>query len=285
MDRERNISARDAILGSIRDHLAASAPHDAVHAEGAREGGGAEFKAATLDRKVPRPNGTAFSLVEIFSENLKAVGGQCEVAGNEQEIVAALTRIIGDLQKTLLRARRIAISDASVLDRILGQIGVEVDEISTSPGAAELFDYDVGVSTAQAAIAETGTLVLESESERHRLVSLVPPVHIAIVDAADICLTLGEALAAVGRGSELSPTITLITGPSRTADIELTLAIGVHGPQELYVIVNEGRGIRGQRSEVRGQRSEIRGQKSEVRGQRSEVREIRGQEIRGFSDF
>jgi len=227
--------------------LAASAPHDVVHAEGAHEAGGGEFKAATLDEKVSQPNGTTLSLVEIFSENLKAVGGHCEIAGHEHEIVAALTRIISDLQKTLLRARRIAISDASVLDRILGQIGVEVDEISTSPTAVELFDYDIGVSTAQAAIAETGTLVLESESERHRLVSLVPPVHIAIVDAAVICQTLGEALAAVGRGSELSPTITLITGPSRTADIELTLAIGVHGPQELYVVVNAGPEVRGQK--------------------------------------
>ena len=143
-----------------------------------------------------------------------------------------------------MRARRIAISDAPALDRLIGQIGVYVDEITTSPTAAELFEYDVGISMAQAAIAETGTLLLESEAERHRLVSLVPPVHIAIVDVADICLRLGEALATVGRGSELSPTVTLITGPSRTADIELTLAIGVHGPQELYVIVNEGPPLR-----------------------------------------
>jgi len=264
MDHERNVSARDAILGSIREHLAASAPHDAVYAEGTHEAGRVESIAIELEVKVPEPNGTALSLVEIFSENLKAVGGRCEVVRNEQEMVAVLTRIISDLQNTLLRARRIALSDAPMLDRILGQIRVEVDEITTSPSAAELFDYDVGVSTAQAAIAETGTLVLESESERHRLVSLVPPVHIAIVDAANICLTLGEALAAVGRGSELSPTITLITGPSRTADIELTLAIGVHGPQELYVIVTEGPEIRDQRSEVRDQRSEIRGQTSEV---------------------
>ena len=100
----------------------------------------------------------------------------------------------------------------------------------------------MGITTAQAAIAETGTLVLESERERHRLGSLVPPVHIAIVEAASICLTLGEALALVHRGgsSEMSPTITFITGPSRTADIELTMAIGVHGPQELYAIVNNG---------------------------------------------
>jgi L-lactate utilization protein LutC len=167
------------------------------------------------------------------------------VAHNEAEVVAALNIIIADLQKTPLRARRIALSDASSLDRLMSQIGVYVDEITTSPSAVELFDYDVGISRAQAAIAETGTLLLESRSERHRLVSLVPPVHIAIVDAADICLTLGEALADLQRSEELSPTITLITGPSRTADIELTLAIGVHGPQELYVIVNEGAPLKG----------------------------------------
>ena len=83
--------------------------------------------------------------------------------------------------------------------------------------------------------------MLDSEAERHRLVSLVPPVHIAIVEAANICLTLGEALTAASQSSELSPTITFITGPSRTADIELTLAIGVHGPQELFVIVKDGK--------------------------------------------
>lgn len=252
MERERNISARDAILGSIREHLAASVPHDLVHDEGAHNAGSIESQVAGLGVEVRPSNGTSLSLVDIFSENLKAVGGHPILAGNEQEVVAALNLILYDLQKTMLRWRRIALSDAPLLDRVISQIGVYVDEIATSPSAAELFDYDVGVSTAQAAIAETGTLMLESESERHRLVSLVPPVHIAIVNAADICLTLGEALAAVGRGAELSPTITFITGPSRTADIELTLAIGVHGPQELYVIVNEGPEIRSQ-----NQKSEI----------------------------
>ncbi len=240
---ERNTAARDSILGSIRDHLAASRPHDAIHAESSQE------SAAHLEAMNPpngsSPTGSSFSLAEIFKEKLEAVGGHCIVAGGDDEVVVALTRIISDLQKTSLRGRRIALSNAAALERLVAQSDVEVDEIVSSPGAAELFDYDIGISTAQAAIAETGTLVLESESERHRLVSLVPPVHIAIIEAEKICLTLGEALAAF-MGSEatnLSPTITFITGPSRTADIELTLAIGVHGPQELYVIVNEANRI------------------------------------------
>jgi L-lactate dehydrogenase complex protein LldG len=246
IDPQRNIDARDAMLRSIRDHLGASAPYDAAHAEAAEETG------AFLAVETPplSDNGqTAHterndtdSLIEMFAENLEAVGGHCIVAQSEPGIAQALTRIISDLQKTDLRARRIALSDALVVERLTRLVEVEVDEIRVAPATADLFDYDVGITTAQAAIAETGTLVLESECERHRLVSLVPPVHVAIVEAASICLTLGEALAAVHHNgfAEMSPTITFITGPSRTADIELTLTIGVHGPQELYVIVNNG---------------------------------------------
>jgi len=84
--------------------------------------------------------------------------------------------------------------------------------------------------------------VLESEHERHRLSSLVPMIHIAIVESGRIRQTLGEVLQTLAQqGQEgLSRTVTFITGPSRTSDIELTLAIGVHGPGELYVIVLSG---------------------------------------------
>ncbi len=234
IDLQRNIDARDAILRSIRDHLSASTPYDGVHAEAASAS--PDYFPSVVESGAPR------ALVQIFRENLEAVGGHCIVVRNGDEVARALTRIIADLQKTPLRARRIALSNAPLVERLAGQIEVEVDELTVAPSAADLFDYDVGITTAQAAIAETGTLVLESERERHRLVSLVPPVHIAIVEAASICLTLGEALALVHRGgsSEMSSTITFITGPSRTADIELTMAIGVHGPQELYAIVNNG---------------------------------------------
>ena len=234
IDLQRNVDAREAMLRSIRDHLAASAKHDAVHAEAA----------STAITHLPSAveSDTSRDLVEIFRENLEAVGGHCIVVRGRDEAARALTRIIADLQKTPLRARRIALSNAPIVGHLAKQIGVEVDEVTIAPSPADLFAHDVGITTAQGAIAETGTLVLESECEKHRLVSLVPPVHIAILEAANICLTLGEALAALHRSrfSEMSPTITLITGPSRTADIELTMAIGVHGPQELFVIVNNG---------------------------------------------
>ncbi|HJT28946.1 MAG TPA: lactate utilization protein [Pyrinomonadaceae bacterium] len=148
--------------------------------------------------------------VNRFKESVESVSGHCIVT---RDVTDVLSRIIADL-----KAERIANSD-------------------NPPNAHEIFGYDVGISTAQVGIAETGTLVLDSACERHRLVSLVPPVHIAIVNASAIVETLSDALTLLQK-KEISPAITFITGPSRTADIELTLAIGVHGPQELYVIVD-----------------------------------------------
>lgn len=230
-----NTSARDVTLKSIREHLATSSPLNDTHRS-----------SATLKIEPAQPDGDLFSfdtgvsvverssLVQTFKENVEAVGGHCIVVHNETEATQALTQIISDLQRTPLL---IALSNSPLVQTVCKGIQIDVDEMTISPSRAELFSYDVGVSAAQYAIAETGTLVLESEAERHRLVSLVPPVHIAIVEADKICLTVAEALAKVNQGDNLSPTITFITGPSRTADIELTLTIGVHGPQELYVIV------------------------------------------------
>lgn len=218
--------ARQEIFGSIRTHLAASAPFDA--------------RESPVDPPVVLPaQPVASNLIELFQQNLEAVDGHCIIAHSKGEIAGALTQIISALQKTKLRAQRIAISDAPELERLMHMTDLEIEELGITPNASDIFGFDVGITSAQAAIAETGTLVLDSAHERHRLVSLVPPVHIAIVDASTIYATLGETLAMLQNGKELSPAVTFITGPSRTADIELTLTIGVHGPQELYVIINQ----------------------------------------------
>ncbi len=206
-----NNAAREAILGSIRSHLAASLPSD-------RE-----------DHPVQLENHVILSKAN-FKESLESVNGHCIIT---TDVTDALNQILTDL-----KPRRIAISDDANVERWLRFTDLEIDELGIAPNAQDIFRFDVGISTAQAAIAETGTLVLDSACERHRLVSLVPPVHIAILNASSICETLSDALALLQETKEISPAVTFITGPSRTADIELTLAIGVHGPQELYVIVN-----------------------------------------------
>ena len=220
--------ARQAILSSIRSHLAASVPYDK------RE---LSLHHANPENPVILSTQSSLSLVELFKTNVEAVGARCVIAQTEADIAHALTQIISALQKTLVRAQHIAISDAPQVERLLHQTDLEIEELAVAPNASDIFSFDVGITTAQAAIAETGTLVLDSTRERHRFVSLVPPVHIAIVDASKIFETLGEVLAFIHK-TEMSPAITFVTGPSRTADIELTLTIGVHGPQELYVIIN-----------------------------------------------
>ena len=208
-----NNPARASILGSIRTHLAASARFD-LHEP----------------HQVHRDNPVILSKSN-FKESVESVNGHCIVTA---DVTGALEQII-----TELGAQRIAISDNPEVKRLLYATDLEIEELGIAPDAHDIFRFDVGISTAQAAIAETGTLVLDSTCERHRLVSLVPPVHIAIINASSICQTLSEALALLRKDKEISPAVTFITGPSRTADIELTLTIGVHGPQELFVIVNE----------------------------------------------
>ena len=223
-------NARETILASIREHLAASTEHE--HRVGIDHSSSA----------VTQSNGAALvapSRIDLFKTSLEAVNGHCVVARTELEIIQALTRIITELKNSQLNPRRIALSDAKQLEHQVGLVAVQM-EVTIAPSSSDLFGIDIGITLAQAAIAETGTLVLDSSRERNRLISLVPPVHIAILEAANLYSTLGETLAALQSDDEISPVVTFITGPSRTADIELTLAIGVHGPQELYVIIYDG---------------------------------------------
>jgi L-lactate dehydrogenase complex protein LldG len=172
----------------------------------------------------------------MFCERLESVGGNSIVARDDDEAARALVNIVARLQNDGL-GKRIALSDAPILSDLTQ--GIADSEITVGPSASDLFSYDLGITTAQAAIAETGTLVLTAEKERHRLVSLLPPVHIALLRSRNIYLTMADALQQLRGEEEMSRAITFITGPSRTADIELTLTVGVHGPKELYVIVVE----------------------------------------------
>lgn len=95
----------------------------------------------------------------------------------------------------------------------------------------------VGVTGCDAAIAETASLALFSRPGRSRPVSLLPPVHIAIVQPQQFCYSMAEFFAAHAGDLCTAASCTFITGPSRTADIELTLTLGIHGPGRVVVIV------------------------------------------------
>jgi L-lactate utilization protein LutC len=100
------------------------------------------------------------------------------------------------------------------------------------------YDLDCGVTDVYAAVAETGSLVIRPGVGHGRALSLVPPVHVAIVEPGDIVADLIDLLEKIGANPR-SPNMTLITGPSKTADIEGALVTGVHGPGVVGVFLVE----------------------------------------------
>jgi L-lactate dehydrogenase complex protein LldG len=101
-----------------------------------------------------------------------------------------------------------------------------------------LFDQiDAGFTAARSAIAETGSLILWPDASEPRLLSLVPPVHFVLLDSADIHADLHAAMVAEDWKNSLPTNALLISGPSKTADIQQTLAYGAHGPRELIVLL------------------------------------------------
>lgn len=101
----------------------------------------------------------------------------------------------------------------------------------------ELATATIGITGADAALAETGSVVLVSGPGRGRLASLLPPVHVAIVERSRFVRSLPDLLVARPELAVAGSNLVCITGPSRTADIEHTLSRGVHGPKEVHVIL------------------------------------------------
>jgi L-lactate dehydrogenase complex protein LldG len=123
-----------------------------------------------------------------------------------------------------------------MLEGIVGTFEVE----TPSSSRERLLESHVGLSSASMGIAEHGTIILptgESPSaERSRFIALLPKIHVAVLKASTLYGTIHEALRAMG---PLPPTVTFVTGPSRTADIEQELVLGVHGPHAQHVILLE----------------------------------------------
>lgn len=104
-----------------------------------------------------------------------------------------------------------------------------------------MFDeVDASLTLARSAIAETGSLILWPDANEPRLMSLVPPVHFVLLDPAHLHADLHAAMKAEGWAKGLPTNALLISGPSKTADIQQVLAYGAHGPKELIVLICPG---------------------------------------------
>ncbi len=107
----------------------------------------------------------------------------------------------------------------------------------------QLFDgVDASLTLARGAVAETGSLILWPTPNEPRLMSLVPSVHFVLLDTDTIHADLYSAMAADGWANGMPTNALLICGPSKTADIQQTLAYGAHGPRELVVLLRHTTG-------------------------------------------
>jgi L-lactate utilization protein LutC len=182
---------------------------------------------------------------DLFEAALKELGADVIRCG-EQE---APDRIVGQL--FVLGAGRLLSWGPvepilfTVLQR-LGEEGfpVELPDLPEGEGRARslrsLAEVPVGLTGAMAAFADTGTLVLSAGSRRSLLPSLLPETHLAVVRLKDVYPSLSGWLQAGGSGYAAGTSnLVMISGPSRTADIEMTLTVGVHGPRQLIVFLIE----------------------------------------------
>ena len=177
-------------------------------------------------RQAEAPTGVGESPVDRFCLELKALGGQAHRVPQVE--------LRGRLLEFL---RERGAHQVAVWDQIEGfdaaALGANGISVTRGPDPK----ITLGITAASAAIAETGTLLLMSGNGSPLSASLLPEIHVAIVPASQIVWSLEQALRHPGL-PEASAAV-LITGPSRTADIEMTLTIGVHGPKELIVFVVE----------------------------------------------
>lgn len=169
-------------------------------------------------------------VMQRFKHNAELAGATAEVVAGESAAVAAIAALVDRLQA----ARVTATSRASRLAPARSLVGGTVRAVA---------DAELGVSTALAAVAETGSVLLGSNVTEDRLVGMLAQTHVVVIETSSIVASLDDMAEELRRLSRPGPNqlryCTLITGPSRTADIERVLTVGVQGPRTLHLILVE----------------------------------------------
>lgn len=201
---------RDAILGRL------TASHAALR-----------LPRATAPSPPPPDRRSPSECLLRFHEEATALGIECFVELSAEDVRERVRRLTEDL--------RVLSWDAAQLPYGLGEL-VTNAAFARSPRDQQA-SADVGLTGCDGAIAETGSLVMLSAGGRSRVVSLLPPFHIAVVHPDDLCFSMGEFFQDHRDRIRTSASCTFITGPSRTADIELTLTLGIHGPGRVAIVL------------------------------------------------
>lgn len=185
-----------------------------------------------------------------FAAEANAVGGTALVVHSLDEARAELAKILRARRAESALVWRHELLDRLGLAGLLAELGIaalDSESLGKMPRdvrRATILAADIGITSADYGIAETGTLAMFSQPDHPRLASLAPPCHVAIVerrqilpDLFDLFAALDEPRLAAAERAKMPSNLTLITGPSKTGDIELQLTTGVHGPGDWRTIV------------------------------------------------
>jgi len=176
-------------------------------------------------------------LITKFVGELKNVNTNVIEAGGEEKAKNSLQYLIKEKE-----LKSFAIWESQFLKEI--NLKQELKDsrlkVITAKNKNRIAKADIGITEVDYAIADTGTLVLIADKNQPRSVSLLPPIHLAIVRPENLVRNINDLFiilkSKLGASEDITSCMTFITGPSRTADIELSLTLGVHGPKELYVV-------------------------------------------------
>ena len=220
--------SRDAFLHRVRHAVAG----------GNRPGGAPPLP----ERGTVGYQGSGPDPVARFRDELTAAGGVLHVVPNNEAAVAKVIELVkAKATRRALLGRGPFIDPLGLADR-LRSVGVDavcVDSLTPEISRDPFFAADIGISGVDFLVAETGSVVVQSRLGEPRSLSLLPPVHIAVADRSQLVADLFD-LFVKKKGeehAELPSCLSIITGPSKTGDIELRLVTGVHGPGEIYVVL------------------------------------------------
>jgi L-lactate dehydrogenase complex protein LldG len=177
---------------------------------------------------------------ERFATLMRAMRAHVEIVGDQQWVDRLVTILKEKKLNSLLYAPETDIGRQ--LETHWPDDDPDLPTLCTWQGPienfkGELFRIDAAVTTTVGAIADTGAIVLWPDAREPRLMSLVPPLHIALLRSDKIFNSFCDIIQAGNWPDRMPTNALLISGPSKTADIEMTLAFGVHGPRELLVMI------------------------------------------------
>jgi len=189
--------------------------------------------------------GVTGDLCAKLAQEIDAVGGIATIVESREQAREVLAGyLVEAAAKSALCWNHTVLDHLNISDFLLNRDVICVDYqslIDSDQHQRRLVQLacDIGITSVDVAIAETGTLLMCHRPTQERVASLLPPMHVAIVEQSQIVPDLLDAFQILHErgGQNLPSNITLITGPSKTGDIELQLTTGVHGPGKWRVII------------------------------------------------